>query len=64
MSDDIKAMYKTIMDDHFSPQMEIAFVDGDRRQTLFYEKVDWIVDNVKKDFATAKIPARKRRCTS
>jgi phosphoribosylaminoimidazolecarboxamide formyltransferase/IMP cyclohydrolase len=28
MADDLKQMYKTIMDDHFPPQMEISFVDG------------------------------------
>ena len=39
MSKDLKQMYKTIMDDHFTPQMEVSFVDGDTRQTLFYEKV-------------------------
>ncbi len=59
MSDDIKAMYKTIMDDHFSPQMEIAFVDGDHRQTLFYEKVDWIVDNVKKGLRYGENPGQE-----
>ena len=36
---DLKAAYKTIMDDHFAPKMEISFIDGDNRQTLFYEKV-------------------------
>ncbi|MFO8111483.1 MAG: IMP cyclohydrolase [Desulfosalsimonadaceae bacterium] len=59
MSDDIKAMYKTIMDDHFSPQMEIVFVDGDRRQTLFYEKVDWIVDNVRKGLRYGENPGQE-----
>ena len=28
MADDLKKMYRTIMDDHFPPQMEISFVDG------------------------------------
>ena len=36
---DLKKMYKTIMDDHFPPKMEISFVDNTERQTLFYEKV-------------------------
>ena len=26
---DFKSAYKTIMDDHFPPRMEISFVDGD-----------------------------------
>ena len=38
MAEDLKKMYRTIVDDHFSPGMEISFVDGDNRQTLVYEK--------------------------
>jgi len=48
MADDLKQMYKTIMDDHFPPEMEISFIDKDRRQTLFYEKVVWTIDEVRK----------------
>jgi len=36
MAIDLKAAYKTIMDDHFTPQMEISFLDGGKRQTLCY----------------------------
>ena len=43
---DFKAAYRTIMDDHFPPGMELSFVDGDQRQTLVYEKVSWIIDDV------------------
>ena len=46
MSRDLKKMYKTIMDDNFPPNMEVSFVDGDNRQTLFYEKVSWAIDDV------------------
>ena len=28
---DLKEAYKTIEADHFAPQMEISFIDGDRR---------------------------------
>ncbi len=59
MSDDIKAMYKTIMDDHFPPQMEISFVDGESRRTLFYEKVDWIVENVRKGLRYGENPGQE-----
>ena len=48
MSKDLKEMYKTIMDDHFTPRMEISFVDGEKRQTLIYEKVSWVIDGVNK----------------
>ena len=39
MAEDLKKMYKTIMDDNFPPNMEISFVEKDKRQTLFYKKV-------------------------
>ena len=38
---DYKLAYKTIVDEHFAPRMEISFIDGDRRETLSYEKVLW-----------------------
>ncbi len=41
MAEDLKKMYRTIVTDHFPPQMEISFVEAERRQTLFYEKVTW-----------------------
>jgi len=42
MPDDLKKMYHTIVNDHFPPRMEIAFVDDDgERTTLQYEKVAW-----------------------
>ncbi len=33
MAEDLKQMYKTIMDDHFPPRMEISFVADNGRQT-------------------------------
>jgi phosphoribosylaminoimidazolecarboxamide formyltransferase / IMP cyclohydrolase len=33
--------YSTITDEHFTPVIEISFIDGDKRQTLTYEKVIW-----------------------
>ena len=39
MTTDLKKMYRTIVDDNFPGQMEISFIQGDRRQTLVYEKV-------------------------
>ena len=59
MTSDLKQMYKTIMDDHFPPQMEISFVDGSRRQTLFYEKVDWVIDNVRKGLRYGENPGQE-----
>ena len=59
MAEDLKKMYKTIMDDHFSPAMEISFVDGARRQTLFYEKVAWTIDQVKKGLRYGENPGQE-----
>ena len=37
MSDELKQMYRTVMDDHFPPEMRISFGD----QTLTYRKRTW-----------------------
>jgi phosphoribosylaminoimidazolecarboxamide formyltransferase/IMP cyclohydrolase len=59
MPDDLKKMYRTIMDDHFPPNMEISFVDKDQRQTLFYEKVTWTIDNVQKGLRYGENPGQE-----
>ncbi|MBU1196649.1 MAG: IMP cyclohydrolase [Proteobacteria bacterium] len=59
MAQDLKKMYKTIMDDHFTPQMEVSFVDGDRRQTLFYQKVSWVIDGVEKGLRYGENPGQE-----
>jgi phosphoribosylaminoimidazolecarboxamide formyltransferase / IMP cyclohydrolase len=59
MSQDLKKMYKTIMDDHFTPNMEISFVDGEQRQTLFYEKVSWVIDGVNKGLRYGENPGQE-----
>ncbi len=59
MSHDLKKMYKTIMDDHFPSRMEIAFVEGESRQTLFYEKVSWVIDGVEKGLRYGENPGQE-----
>ncbi|MBU1340016.1 MAG: IMP cyclohydrolase [Proteobacteria bacterium] len=59
MPKDLKQMYKTIMDDHFTPQMEVSFIDGDNRQTLFYEKVSWVIDGVNKGLRYGENPGQE-----
>jgi phosphoribosylaminoimidazolecarboxamide formyltransferase/IMP cyclohydrolase len=59
MSKDLKEMYKTIMDDHFTPRMEISFVDGEKRQTLIYEKVSWVIDGVNKGLRYGENPGQE-----
>jgi len=59
MAEDLRKMYKTIMDDHFPPAMEISFIDEDKRQTLFYEKVAWTIDNVRKGLRYGENPGQE-----
>ncbi|MBS3755938.1 MAG: IMP cyclohydrolase [Desulfobacterales bacterium] len=59
MADDLKKMYKTIMDDHFPPRMEITFVNDDSRQTLFYEKADWVIEGVRKGLRYGENPGQE-----
>lgn len=56
---DFKSAYKTIMDDHFPRSMEITFAEGDRRQTLFYEKVSWVIDGVEKGLRYGENPGQE-----
>jgi phosphoribosylaminoimidazolecarboxamide formyltransferase/IMP cyclohydrolase len=60
MAEDLKKMYRTIMDDHFSSKMEVSFVDDDdKRQTLFYEKVVWTIENVQKGLRYGENPGQE-----
>ncbi len=59
MAEDLKAAYKTIMDDHFSPRMEISFIDGDSKQTLVYEKASWQIDGVEKGLRYGENPGQE-----
>ena len=56
---DFKSAYKTIMDDHFTPGMEISFIDGNRKQTLVYEKASWTIDNVQKGLRYGENPGQE-----
>ena len=59
MAKDLKAAYKTVMDDHFSSRLEIAFVEGEKRQTLVYEKVAWTIDGVRKGLRYGENPGQE-----
>jgi len=59
MADDLKKMYRTIVEEHFPPAMEISFVDGDHRQTLVYEKELWTIDNVQKGLRYGENPGQE-----
>ena len=43
MSDELKKMYRTVMDDHFPPEIRISFGD----QTLIYRKRSWKIPDAK-----------------
>ena len=59
MTIDLKAAYKTIMDDHFTPEMEISFIDGSTRQTLKFEKVSWVIDGENKGLRYGENPGQE-----
>ena len=59
MAEDLKKMYRTIVDDHFPSQMEVSFIEGRQRQTLFYEKVLWAIDDVQKGLRYGENPGQE-----
>ncbi|OQX25332.1 MAG: IMP cyclohydrolase [Desulfobacteraceae bacterium IS3] len=59
MADDLKKMYKTIVDEHFPAQMEISFTDDGKRQTLFYEKVLWDIAGEQKGLRYGENPGQE-----
>jgi len=59
MTDDLKKMYKTIVDEHFPQRMEISFIDDTRRQTLFYEKVLWDIRGEQKGLRYGENPGQE-----
>jgi phosphoribosylaminoimidazolecarboxamide formyltransferase/IMP cyclohydrolase len=56
---DLKKAYRTIMDDHFPPAMEVAFCFDDRRDVLRYEKVSWVIDGVNKGLRYGDNPGQE-----
>ncbi len=56
---DLKQAYRTIMADHFPERMEIAFVQGDQRTTMVYEKVTWVVDDVRQGLRYGENPGQE-----
>jgi phosphoribosylaminoimidazolecarboxamide formyltransferase / IMP cyclohydrolase len=57
---DLKAAYRTIMDDHFPPRMEISYIEADgKRQTLCYEKASWLIEGVEKGLRYGENPGQE-----
>ena len=59
MAEDLKKMYRTIVAENFPEKMEISFVEGDRRQTLLYEKVLWDIEGVQKGLRYGENPGQE-----
>jgi len=59
MADDLTKIYKTIVQDRFPPNLEVSFVNGNTRQTLFYKKVLWTIDDVKKGLRYGENPGQE-----
>ena len=59
MAHDLRKAYHTIMDDHFPDRMEISFVFGEQRSTLVYEKVAWVIDDVRKGLRYGENPGQE-----
>ena len=59
MSEDLKKMYSTIVEDSFPANMEVSFIDKEKRQTLFYEKVTWVIDGVQKGLRYGENPGQE-----
>jgi len=55
---DLKKSYSTIMEDSFTSSMEISFIDGERKQTLVYEKVNWEIEGEKKGLRYGENPGQ------
>lgn len=58
MMADLKKSYSTILEDSFTPSMEISFIDGDKKQTLVYEKVTWNIEGEKKGLRYGENPGQ------
>lgn len=52
----LRAMYRNIHPDLFPRRMEISFYDDQQRQTLVYEKVEWVIDGERKGLRYGENP--------
>jgi phosphoribosylaminoimidazolecarboxamide formyltransferase/IMP cyclohydrolase len=59
VAEDLKQIYKTIMDDHFPEVMELSFGKGRQRQRLVYEKVSWVIEGVRKGLRYGENPGQE-----
>lgn len=53
---DFTSAYKTIKGDFFPKRLEMSFGEGSGRQSLIYEKVEWVVEGEKKGLRYGENP--------
>jgi phosphoribosylaminoimidazolecarboxamide formyltransferase/IMP cyclohydrolase len=58
MAEDFKKAYRTIVREAFPEGMEVSFVEGDKRQTLVYEKVTWEIGGEKRGLRYGENPGQ------
>jgi len=58
MAEDLKKMYHTMADDPFPSKMEISFIEGAQRQTLYYEKATWNIGGEEKGLRYGENPGQ------
>ncbi len=59
MAKDLKSAYKTIVEDHFPPRMEIGFSDEKGKQTIFFEKVTWNIAGEERGLRYGENPSQE-----
>ncbi|PID60399.1 IMP cyclohydrolase [candidate division KSB3 bacterium] len=58
-SKDFRSDYNVMMDDRFPEKMEVSFIEGEKRQTLVYEKVVWSIDGIEKGLRYGENPGQE-----
>ncbi len=60
-TDDFKKIYRTILKEQFPHKMEISFYNGDGKdkQTLLYEKVEWVIDEERRGLRYGENPCQE-----
>lgn len=58
MAEDLRKAYRTVVHEDFPERMEIAFAEGEKRQTLFFEKVTWEIGGETKGLRYGENPGQ------
>jgi phosphoribosylaminoimidazolecarboxamide formyltransferase/IMP cyclohydrolase len=55
----LKKMYSELLPDSFPNKMEISFYDDEKRQTLFYEKKEWVIGDENRGLRYGENPGQE-----